>query len=88
VGCLEYNLIVTFVSISQLKINPTNVIRAAVDYPVAVENRNKVEAYLIGKKLFERIEAYIEDYVDSKAVKSTDFSKGKNFEEAAQKLGI
>lgn len=76
------------VSISRLKINPSRVISEAVDYPVAVENRNNIQAYLIGKKLYEKIISYIENYIDRQAVKNSDFSKGKNFEDAVKDLGI
>lgn len=76
------------VSISQLKINPGKVIKAAGDFPVAVENRNKVEGYLVSKKLFEKLETYIEDFIDVQAVKKTDFTKGKDFEEVAAGLGV
>jgi PHD/YefM family antitoxin component YafN of YafNO toxin-antitoxin module len=78
----------TSVSLSQLKMNPAKVILAASDYPVAIENRSKVQAYMIGKELFERLEKYLEDFTDDLAVKSTDFSKGRDFEEVAKKLGI
>jgi len=76
------------VSISQLKINPSKIIKLAADYPIAVENRNKVEGYVIGKRLLERLERYIEDFIDIQAFKKTDFSKGRDFEEIAKELGI
>lgn len=63
-------------------------IAQAADYPVAVENRNKVQAYLIGKNLYERLMVLLEDAVDVKAVKNTDFAKGKDFERVAKDLGI
>lgn len=75
-------------TISQLKINPSSVIRQATDYPVAVENRNKVQAYLVGKDLYERLVAYLEDTVDAKAIKDTNFTQGKDFEKVAKELGI
>jgi antitoxin StbD len=78
----------TTISISQLKINPSSVIAQAVDYPVVVENRNKVQAYLVGKTLFEKIIALIEEKEDVAAVKNTDFSKGRNFDDVAQELGL
>ena len=78
----------TRVSISKLKKNPSAVIELAEDYPVAVENRNKVKAYLIGKNLYEKIVCYVEDYVDSTIVDKTDFSKGKDFEKVIKELGI
>jgi PHD/YefM family antitoxin component YafN of YafNO toxin-antitoxin module len=78
----------TLISISQLKTNPSAVIAQAAEYPVAVENRNKVQAYLVGKALFEKIISLLEDSIDTQAVKKADFSKGKNFETVAQELGI
>lgn len=76
------------VSISQLKMRPSKTISKAFDYPVAVESRNKVKAYLIGKELYEKIVAFIEDYIDKNAVARTDFTKGRDFEEVAKELGI
>ena len=76
------------ISISQLKINPSNAIRQALDFPMAIQNRNKIEAYLIGKDLYEKIVSYIEDFIDKKAVEETDFKKGKDFEKIAKKLNI
>lgn len=75
-------------TISQLKVNPSAVITQAIDYPVAVENRNKVQAYLVGKVLFDKLVTFIEDYVDAAVVKKTDSTKGKDFEKVAKKLGI
>jgi len=76
------------VSVSQLKTNPSKVIFKALDYPVAVERRNKVKAYLIGKELYEKIVSLIEDYIDRSAVKKTDFRQGKDFEKVAEELNI
>jgi PHD/YefM family antitoxin component YafN of YafNO toxin-antitoxin module len=78
----------TSVSISQLKINPSEAISFASDYPVAIENRNKTKAYLVGKDLFEKLITYIEDYIDRKEIEKTDFRKGKDFEIIAKQLGI
>ncbi|MFZ5845516.1 MAG: type II toxin-antitoxin system Phd/YefM family antitoxin [Patescibacteria group bacterium] len=78
----------TDISISQLKTNPAAVIAQAADYPVAVENRNKVQAYLIGKELYEKLMTFIEDYLDAATVKKTDFSQGRDFEKVARELGI
>ena len=78
----------TTISISQLKVNPSSVIAQAADYPVAVENRNKVQAYLMGKNLYDRLMAFLEDAVDAAAIKRTDFSRGKDFEKVARDLGI
>jgi antitoxin StbD len=76
------------ISISELKVNPSSVIDQAVDYPIAVENRNKVTAYLMGKDLYERLMLFLEDVVDKNAVNTTDFTKGKNFEKVARDLDI
>lgn len=78
----------TTVSISELKTRPSKIISESIDYPVAVENRNKIKAYLIGKDLFEKIIDYLENYIDTKAVEETDFSRGKDFEKVARDLGI
>ena len=76
------------VSISQLKINPSKAIREATDFPLAVENRNKIEAYLVGRELYEKIVSYIEDFIDKKAIKETNFSKGRDFDDVAAELNL
>jgi len=76
------------VTISQLKIKPAQVLASADDYPVAVENRSRITAYVIGKVLFDKITSFIEDYIDKEAIKTTDFKKGKNFEQVAEELEI
>ncbi len=76
------------VSISQLKANPSRVLAYALDYPVAVRNRDKTQAYLIGKELYEKIVAYLEDLSDKAAVVTTNFRRGRDFEEVAAELGI
>lgn len=76
------------ISISQLKINPSKAIQEALDFPLAVENRNKVEAYLIGKDLYEKIALYIEDLVDRRAVAQTNFKKSRDFEAVASELNL
>lgn len=78
----------TTISISELKINPSRAIHAAEEYPITVENRGKTEAYLIGKDLYEKLIAYVEDYIDKKAISETDYKKGKDFEKIAKSLGI
>lgn len=77
-----------YTSISDLKKNPSLVLRDAATYPVAVEKRNKTQAYIVGKELFEKIVDYIENYIDNEAVKDTDFSKGKPFEKVVEELGL
>ena len=76
------------ISISQLKARPSKAISKAEDYPVVIKSRNQVKAYLMGKEFFEKIISYIENYVDKKAVRETDFRKGRDFEEVAKKLNI
>lgn len=78
----------TSVSISQIKINPSKAIVQAEEFPVAVESRNQVKAYLLGKELYEKIIAYMENFIDAKAVDKTDFKKGTDFEKVAAELGI
>lgn len=76
------------ISITQLKTNPARAISDASDYPVAIESRNKVKAYLVGKEIYEKLISYIENFIDGKEVAKTDFSKGRDFEEIAKELGI
>jgi len=58
---LESFLANTGTSISELKKNPTAVIKAAEDGPVAILNRNKPAAYLIPAKAWEAIMDRLED---------------------------
>ncbi len=76
------------ISISQLKTHPSKIIAEATDYPVGITNRNKTEAYLLGAELYEKIISYLEDFVDTKAIKNTNFKNGKDFEKVAKQLGI
>ncbi|OGM33052.1 hypothetical protein A2803_02960 [Candidatus Woesebacteria bacterium RIFCSPHIGHO2_01_FULL_44_21] len=76
------------VTISELKTRPARAIAESLDYPVAVLRRNKTQAYIVGKELFEKLVAALEDLIDRKAVEKTDFSKGKDFEDIASELGI
>ena len=75
-------------SISDLKTNPASIIFQSFGYPVAIQKRSKTQAYLVGKDIFEKLVSQLEDEVDRKAVKETNFSKGKKFEELAEQLGI
>jgi len=79
---------VTNLSISKLKENPSKAIYQALDCPIAIENRNEVQAYLIGKDLYENLIEYIENYIDKVSVDNTDFSKGRDFEKLAKSLGL
>ena len=78
----------TNISISQLKINPARAINKASNEPVAIQKRNETKAYLIGTELYHALVTYIEDRIDKKAVKSADFTKGRDFEDVAEELGI
>jgi len=78
----------TTISISKLKENPSKAIFQALDYPLAIENRNKISAYLIGKELYEKFVSYLENRLDTAVVEKTDFKKGKDFELLAKELGV
>lgn len=78
----------TTISISQLKVNPSAALSRAQDFPVAVQNRNQTQGYLVGKSLFEKIIEYLEDIEDAKVIAKTDFSKGRDFEEFAKEMGL
>lgn len=78
----------TTISISQLKANPSAALSSAQDYPVAVQNRNTTEAYLVGKGLFEKLVLFLEDAKDRKAIKSINLDDKRDFEEFASELGI
>ncbi len=81
-------IIMNTISISQLKINPSKAIGEALYYPLAVENRNKIEGYLLGKDLYEKIVSFIEDNIDRRAVETTDFKKGEDFDKVLKELNI
>jgi len=78
----------TSVSISTLKVNPSKIISLAADYPVAIENRNRIAAYIIGKDLYEKLFTYLEDLIDKKAVEETNFEKGEDFEKVVEELNL
>lgn len=76
------------ISISQLKTHPAKIIAEALDYPIGITNRNKTEAYLLGVELYNKIISYLEDLIDSKTARETNFKKGRDFEKVAKQLGI
>lgn len=78
----------TTISISRLKVNPSAALTQAEDYPVAVENRDKIAGYLIGRKLFEAIVRQLEDQIDAEAVRSADTTKGESIEDVMKSIGI
>lgn len=78
----------TYASISDLKTNPASIISASLDYPVEIKKRNKTQAYVVGKDIFDLMVAQLEDAIDRKAIAETDFSRGEDFEKIAKELGI
>ncbi|MBK5275897.1 MAG: type II toxin-antitoxin system prevent-host-death family antitoxin [Desulfuromonadales bacterium] len=57
------------VSISDLKKNPSRIIKEAEGAPVAILNHNKPSAYLIPAEAFEALMEKFEDYELSRLVK-------------------
>lgn len=78
----------TYVSISDLKTNPASIIADSLNYPIAIQKRSKTQAYLVGKDIFERLVAKLEDEIDAKAVRETNFEGAEDFEKVAAELGI
>ena len=78
----------TSVSITELKTNPSAVLSAADDFPVAIMNRNRTKGYVVGKDLFEKIILYLEDIEDKKAIKSIDLNDKTDFEDFVKELGL
>lgn len=79
------------ISISDLKANPAAAILQSQDYPLAVQNRNDTEAYLVGKNLFEKIVIYLEDMEDKKAIESlkkSDYQNAVPLDDLAKELGL
>jgi len=78
----------SIITITQLKASPSAALSAADDFPVAIQNRNKTAGYLLGKRLFEKMVALLEDSEDNKNLASIDLTEKMDFEEFANKLGI
>ncbi len=80
------------ISISQLKMNPAAAIAQAMDYPLEVLNKGKSQAYLVGKKMFDKIVEYMEDIEDNRAIadaiKSGELEQATDYEEFAKTLGL
>lgn len=83
-----YDCFMTYASISDLKINPASIISASLDYPVEIQKRSKTQAYLVGKELFDRMVAQLEDIIDSKAVEEANYDDGIPFEKVVADLGL
>lgn len=84
----EYISFMNNISITQLKINPSQAITNAADYPVAIENRNEVKAYLLSKDMYSKFISFIEDKIDSLAVSKANFKKSKDLEKIVKELGL
>lgn len=78
----------TYASISDLKANPASIIFESLDYPVAIQKRNKTQAYLVGKDIFEKLVAQMEDIIDAKAVREANFDDVVPFEKVVAELGL
>jgi len=78
----------TYVSISDLKTNPASIISNALVYPVAIQKRSKTQAYLVGKDIFEKLVAQMEDIIDAKAVREANFDDVVPLEKVVAELGL
>ncbi len=78
----------THVSISDLKTNPSEAISESLIYPVAIQKRNKTQAYIVGKDIFEKLVAQMEDLIDAKAVREANFDDVVRFEKVVAELGL
>lgn len=85
---IGYDYAMTYASISDLKTNPSGIISESLNYPVAIQKRNKVQAYLVGKDIFEKLVAQMEDIIDAKAVREADFDDVVPFEKIVTELGL
>ena len=59
----------TTVSMTDLRRNPSKIMEAAGDLPVAVLNHNKPEAYLLSAKAYEALLELIDDLTLVKTIK-------------------
>ncbi len=78
----------TYASISDLKANPASVILESLDYPIAIQKRSKTQAYLVGKDIFEKLVAQMEDIIDAKAIREANFNDVVPFEKVIAELGL
>jgi len=76
------------VSISKLKENPSRAVLHSMDYPVAIQSRNKTKAYLVGKDIYEKLVSFIENYIDNQAVEDDALTKEYDFEKVAEELNL
>ncbi len=76
------------VNITDLKTSPSKILKQAEDYPILVVKGKKAKAYIVGKDIFERLIASLEDLIDQQEVEKADFEKALDFEKVAKELGI
>jgi antitoxin StbD len=57
------------VSVTELKRNYANILKAADDSPIAVLNHNRPEAYLLPAAHYERLMAHLEDLEDARLLR-------------------
>ena len=53
--------------------------------------KNGYQAYLVGGSMFEKIIEFLEDWEDTRAIKSlkkSDWGKGKDLNQVAKELGL
>lgn len=53
-------------SVTELKHNFSGMLKQAGDFPVAILNHNRPEAYLLTAAYYERLMAHLEDMEDAK----------------------
>lgn len=66
-------------TVSELKKNPTALIKEAEDSPVAILNHNRVTAYLVPVEVYETMISIIEDYELGQLVQEREDQKALAF---------
>lgn len=66
-------------TVSELKKNPTALLKEAEDSPVAILNHNRVTAYLVPVEVYETMISIIEDYELGQLVKEREDQKALAF---------
>lgn len=56
-------------SVTELKRNFSNILKAAQDTPVAVLNHNRPEAYLLSADYYEQLLSHLEDLEDAELIR-------------------
>lgn len=57
------------ISVTELKRNFANILKAAEDNPVAVLNHNRPEAYLLSAQCYQQLLARLEDLEDAEIIR-------------------